>query len=199
MGIETQPVPPQTWLDMFQSFFHRQDTLLGYMAETQREILALLRTLTGIPTPIIKVPPTPVTIVPPEYAYPIPVLPEPLGRVRKFNPTALITTASFAEVIGYAVTSGMEFDLANIAFSADQDTLVKLQWGGNDLTPTFYVAGKIPFVQWFPAKYYDPTGKPIVGDGQSKLSLQAAMPSGGSPTTYCFGEIVGDEVTPPSS
>jgi hypothetical protein len=201
LGIETQQPPAPTIFDQINGWFKRQDALLGYMAETQREILALLRALTGIPTSFPAVKPTPVSLVIPETSYPLPVIAEPLGRIRKFTPanTPIVTTASFAEVIGYAPTNDMEYDLANFAISADQDVLCKLTWGGNDFTQTFYVAAKIPFIQWVPPKYYGLDGNPVVGDGKSKLSLQAAMPSGGSATAYCYGELVGDEVTPPSS
>jgi len=56
---EEKPVPEPTLLDLFQGFFHRQDKLLEYMAETQRQMLMLLRTISGVPT----LPPTPITSV----------------------------------------------------------------------------------------------------------------------------------------
>jgi hypothetical protein len=203
LGIETKQPPAPTIFDQINDLFKRQDALLGYIAETQREILQILRS--SSPTPIIvRGPVTPVSLsidTSGLLASPLPVLAEPLGRVRKFTPSAspLVTTAVFQEVIGYKVTSGMEFDMAFFAISADQDVLVKLQWGGNDFTQVYYVMAKVPFVMWVPPKYYGPDGKPVIGDGSSTLSLQAAMPSGGSATAYCYGEIVGDEITPPSS
>jgi hypothetical protein len=126
----------------------------------------------------------------------LPVVAEPLGRVRKFTPgtTPIVTTAVFQEVVGYAVTNTKEFDIAYFCISADQDVLAKIVWGSLDFTQTYYVVAKVPFVMYFPAKFYGPDGKPVVGDGKTKLSLQAMMPSGGSATVNCFGELAGDEL-----
>ena len=192
---------------------------MGYMAETQRQMLALWRAYTGIPaaapivvpgapapTPsLITVSPTPVSIsispTAPEMwpllvPAPLPVVAEPLGRVRKFTPgtSPIVTTATFQEVVGYAVTNTKEFDIAYFCISADQDVLAKIVWGSLDFTQTYYVVAKVPFVMYFPAKFYGPDGKPVVGDGKTKLSLQACYPSGGSATVNCFGELAGDEL-----
>jgi hypothetical protein len=189
---------------------------MGYMAETQRQMLALVRAYTGIapvapalapvpspgpatvsPTPVsISISPTAPEIWPLLVPSPLPVVAEPLGRVRQFTPgtAPIVTTASFQEVIGYKVTNEKEFDIAYFTISADQDVLAKLIWGAIDFTQTYYVVAKVPFVMYFPAKFYGTDGKPIIGDGKTKLSLQACYPAGGSATVNCFGEIAGDEL-----
>lgn len=207
---EEKPVPEPTLLDLFKGWFTRQDRLLEYMAETQRQMLMLLRQISGVPAipptaPPIVIPPTAPPSVTVEVTgiteealenlikTPLPVVASPFGRVKKKG-SLTETTESYQTVCEILVTSGKEFQLANFSISADQDILCKLMWQDKDLTPVYYVMGKLPFVQWFPPKYYTEEGQPIVGDGKSKLQLKACYPTGGVASAYLEAEIVGDEI-----
>jgi hypothetical protein len=187
---------------MLSRFFHRQDELLGYVAETQRQSLALLRVLSGVPAgaalPSPRIEVTAISdiaikgLVQDLLKAPLPVLAYPLGRIKKKGSLSA-TTESYQTVCEITVTAGKTFNLANFTISADQDILAKLMWQNKDLTPVYYVMAKLPFVQWFPPHYCTDEGKALVGDGQSKLELKAAYPTGGSASTYCEGEVTGDE------
>jgi len=198
---EEKPVPPPTFWDMLSRFFHRQDELLGYVAETQRQSLALLRVLSGVPAgaalPSPRIEVTAISdiavkgLVQDLLKAPLPVLAYPLGRVKKKGTLASVDT-SYTTVCEITVTAGKTFDLANFSLSGYGDDMwVKLVWQGKDLTPVFYIMEHLPFVQWFPAKYYTDEGKALVGDGTSKLQLQVRAEDG--TITVCDGELVGDE------
>jgi hypothetical protein len=198
---EEKPVPPPTFWDMLSRFFHRQDELLGYVAETQRQSLALLRVLSGVPAgvalPSPRIEVTAISdiavkgLVQDLLKAPLPVLASPFGRVKKKGTLASVGT-SYTTVCEITVTSGKTFDLANFSLSGYGDNMwVKLVWQGNDLTPVFYVMEHLPFVQWFPPHYYTDEGKALVGDGQSRLQLQVRAETG--TITVCDGELVGDE------
>ncbi len=198
---EEKPVPEPTLLDWFRGHFTRQDKLLEYMAETQREMLVLLRTLTGVPPTPPPVPP--VVVTPVEITaisevtlenlmkMPLPVMAYPFGRVKKKGTEASVST-TYKTVCEIEVTSGKTFELANFSISGyGDDMFVKLVWQTKDLTPVFYVMEHLPFVQWFPPHYYTDEGKPLIGDGKSKLQLQVRAEDG--TITVCDGELVGDE------
>ena len=199
---EEKPVPEPTLLDLFQGFFHRQDKLLGYMAETQRQTLTLLRAIAGVPVlpvptleaPAVTVEVTGITEDALEQLLktPLAVMAWPLGRVKKKG--TLTTTTSYQTLCSITVTKGKTFQLANISMSADQDVICKLVWQDKDLTPVYYVMAELPFDKWFPPRYHTDEGKSLLGDGSAKLELKVAYPSGGSASSYCAGEIVGDEV-----
>lgn len=126
-------------------------------------------------------------------ATPLPVMAYPLGRVKKKGNLAA-TTTEYVTVCEITVTSEKEFQLGNFCISADQDILAKLVWQDKDLTPAFYVMGELPFDKFFLPHYQTDEGKPLVGDGKSTIKLQACYPTGGTASTYCEGEIVGDEI-----
>jgi hypothetical protein len=177
------------------------------MAETQRQILAMMKGPAGVTYAPFIVPGTPGTpiIVPVEVKsftketiekmmqMPLPVMAAPFGRVRKKGSLAA-TTTTYETVTEITVANEKEFELSNFSISADQDLVCKLLWQDKALTPIYYVMAKLPFDKWFPPKYYLEDGKPIMGDGKSKIQLQAAYLSGGTGSTICEGEIVGDEV-----
>lgn len=205
---EEKPVPEPTLLDLFQGFFHRQDKLLEYLAETQRQMLTLLRTVSGV-SPVLPPPPAP-PILPPTAApvtvevtgiteealeklmqMPLPVMAYPLGRVKKKGTLASVGT-TYRTVCEITVTNGKEFQLANFSLSGyGDDMFIKLVWQDNDLTPVFYAMEHLPFVQWFPPHYYTDEGKALLGDGKSKLQLKVRAEDG--TVTVCDGELVGDE------
>jgi hypothetical protein len=204
LAQEGNKVPEATLLDLFQGFFHRQDKLLEYMAETQKQILVLIRAMSGVPPVLPPVLPSApgVTVEVSgmtEEAFekfmkmPLPVMAYPLGRVKKKGSLSA-TTTSYVTVCEITVTEGKEFQLGNLSISADQDILCKLMWQDKALTPVFYVMGKLPFDKFFLPHYMTDEGKALVGDGKSKLQLQACYPTGGTASTYCEGEIVGDEL-----
>jgi hypothetical protein len=196
---EEKPVPEATLLDLFQGFFHRQDKLLEYMAQTQREMLILLRTISGVP-PVLPPTAAPVTVevtgVTEEalerlMRTPIPVMAYPLGRVKKKGTLASVDT-TYTTVCEITVTDGKEFQLANFSLSGYGDDMwAKLMWQDKDLTPVFYVMEHLPFDKWFPPHYFTDEGKPLVGDGKSKLQLKVRAEDG--TITVCDGELVGDE------
>lgn len=202
---EDKPVPEATLLDLFQGFFHRQDKLLEYMAETQRQMLALLRTISGAAPAL---PPLPPVLLPaPSVSVelmgiteegleklmktPLPVMAYPLGRVKKKGTLASVGT-TYTTVCEITVTTDKELQLDNFSISGyGDDMFVKLMWQDKDLTPVFYVMEHLPFVQWFPPQYFTDEGKPLLGDGKSKLQLKVRAEDG--TITVCDGEIVGDE------
>jgi len=199
---QEQPVPPPTFWDMLSRFFHRQDELLGYMAETQRQTLQLMRVLTGVPA-VPVAPPTRLevtaiseiaikSLVEDLKQIPLPVHAYPLGRVKKKGTLSNVGT-TYTTVCEITPTSGKTFELGNFSLSGYGDDMwVKLVWQGKDLTPVFYVMEHLPFDKFFLAKYYTDEGKPLVGDGQSKLQLQVRAEDG--TVTVVDGELVGDEV-----
>lgn len=189
-------------LDLFQGFFKRQDKLLEYMAQTQRQTLVLLRTMAGVPPVPPVLPPTPpatpveITVVNEAVLEqfmktPLPVMAYPLGRVKKKGSKATVVT-TYQTVCEITPTSEKTFELANFSISGyGDDMFVKLVWQDKDLTPVFYVMEHLPFVQWFPPKYFTDEGKPLLGDGKSKLELKVRAEDG--TITVCDGELVGDE------
>jgi len=198
---EEKPVPEPTLLDLFQGFFHRQDKLLEYMAETQRQMLVLLRTISGVPAlppapapaPSVTVEVTGITEEALEQLMqmPLPVMAYPLGRVKKKGTLASVGT-TYTTVCEITVTDGKEFQLANFSLSGYGDDMwVKLVWQDKDLTPVFYVMEHLPFDKWFPPHYYTDEGKALLGDGKSKLQLKVRAEDG--TITVCDGELVGDE------
>jgi len=116
----------------------------------------------------------------------IPVIARPKGSIiAKGNVT---TGASYATVASRTVTNTKTFQLAKIIVSCDQDIYYKLRWNAVDISAEIYVAGTIPFTDWFPYDYYS-----MLGDGAKAFDIQVKYPSGGSAGT-CFAEIVGEEV-----
>jgi len=158
--------------------------------------------LTGVaptpPVPPIVVTPTPIEVTAISDATlemfmktPLPVMAYPLGRVKKKGTQASVST-TYKTVCEIKPTSGKTFELANFSLSGyGDDMFVKLMWQDKDLTPVFYVMEHLPFVQWFPPHYFTDEGKPLLGDGASKLELQVRAEDG--TITVCDGELVGDE------
>jgi len=160
-------------------------------------MLMLLRTISGVPT----LPPVPgmsieLTGISKEalerlLLSPWPVIAYPLGRVKKKGTKASVST-TYVTVCEITVTDGKEFQLANFSLSGYGDDMwVKLVWQDKDLTPVFYAMEHLPFDKWFPPHYYTDEGKPLMGDGKSKLQLQVRAEDG--TITVCDGELVGDE------
>jgi len=195
---EEKPIPEATLLDLFKGFFTRQDRLLAYMAETQRQMLGLLRTISGVPPVLPTVPSVSVEVAGvTEEALerllrtPLPVIAAPWGKVKKKGSKSSVGT-TYTTVCEITVTAEKEFQLSNFSLSGyGDDMFVKLVWQDKDLTSVFYVMEHLPFVQWFPPHYYTDEGKALIGDGKSKLQLQVRAEDG--TITVCDGEIVGDE------
>lgn len=204
MAAEEKPVPPPTFWDLIERFFHRQDELQGYMAETQRQLLEIVRALSGVAPPIPVAPGARIEVtaisevamkglVQDLMKAPLAVYAYPLGKVKKRGSLSA-TTASYETVCEITVNNGKTFQLGNFSISADQDILCKLLWQDKQLTPVFLVMAKLPFDKFFLPEYYTDDGKPLLGDGKSKLQLQACYPTGGTASAYLEGEIVGNEV-----
>lgn len=116
----------------------------------------------------------------------LPVIAHPKGGVLAKG--SLTTTASYQTVASRTVTVGTSLQLAKILVSCVQDVVYKLRWNAVDISAEIYVAGKVPFPDWFPWDYYA-----MPGDGAKAFDIQVKYPSGGSAGT-CNAEIVGEEV-----
>jgi len=172
------------------------------MAETQRQTLTLLRAIAGVPVLPVPTLEAPAAIVEVSgiteeglerlLKTPLAVMAWPLGRVTKKGTSASVST-SYTTVCEITPTKDKTFELANFSISGyGDDIFVKLVWQSKDLTPVFYIMEHLPFVQWFPPHYFTGEGKPLLGDGSSKLQLQVRAEDG--TITVCDGELVGDEV-----
>lgn len=188
--------------DLFRGYFSRQDRLLEYMAESQRQILMLLRayappTLIVPPAapaaPSVSVEVAGVTVQAYEKLLrtPLPVTASPFGRIKKKGTQASVST-TYVTVCEIEPSNGKTFEPANFSLSGyGDDMFVKLVWQDKDLTPVFYIPEHWPLQQWFPPRYYTDEGKPLLGDGKSKLQLKVRAEDG--TVTVCDGELVGDE------
>jgi len=114
------------------------------------------------------------------------IIPRPKGGILEKG--SVTTTATYQTVATRTVTNGLQFQLAKIIVSCDQDVLYKLRWAGSDISAEVYVMAKVPFTDWFPWDY-----KEMIGDGSKAFDIQVKYPSGGSAGT-CYAEIVGEEV-----
>jgi len=115
-----------------------------------------------------------------------PMIPRPKGGVLKKG--SVTTTGTYQTVASHKVTTAKTFQLAKIIVSCGKDVLYKLRWNSVDISAEIYVAGTIPFPDWFPWDYYA-----MLGDGAKAFDVQVKYPSGGSAGT-CNVEIVGEEV-----
>jgi len=116
------------------------------------------------------------------------VIPRPKGGVQAVGD--ITTTASYQTVAEYAVTDDKQLQLTKIMISCDKDVQYKLVWDSTDMSIEVIVPSNTPFTDWFPWDYYL-----MMGDGIKKIKLQAKYPTDGEAGT-CFGEIIGEEVTP---
>lgn len=98
------------------------------------------------------------------------------------------TTAAYATVAEYTVPTDYKLELAKILVSCPNDVMYQLLWNGTVISPEVYVAGKVPFTDWFPWEY-----KYMRGDGSKKFQLQVKYPTGGAAAT-CHAEIIGEYV-----
>ena len=110
----------------------------------------------------------------------------PKGGVRVKG--SATTTAAYATVAEYTVLTDYKLELAKILVSCPNDVMYQLLWNGVVVSPEVYVAGKVPFTDWFPWEYVY-----MRGDGSKKFQLQVKYPTGGAAAT-CHAEIVGEYV-----
>jgi len=195
-------IPPPTFWDTLSQVFSRRDKLLEYIAATDRLIAdALIAWLSAqgitVPPTVIVAPPTIVAPTPPPPAVPgIPpemrVIPKPTGPIVAQGSLAAPTT-SYTVVAELTPNKDKRFQLTKIAVSCSEDIIVQLYWGGEALSIPYYVMAKLPFTDWFPLDYHAITHEQYLkGNGNTKLSLKAKIPSGGT-AAEVNGEIVGEE------
>lgn len=101
---------------------------------------------------------------------------------------SVTTTDTYATVATHEVTDGLTFQLAKVLVSCDKDVMFKIRWDGSTVGAEIYVAGEIPFTDWFPWDYYE-----MLGDGAKDVDIQVKYPTGGEAGT-CHAELVGEEV-----
>lgn len=114
------------------------------------------------------------------------VIPRPKGEI--IEKGSVTTTTSYQTVASRVVTDGSTFQLAKIVVSCPEDVMYKLRWNGTDISAEVYIAGKLPFTDWFPWDYYT-----MEGDGAKTFDIQVKYPTGSAADT-CHAEIVGEEV-----
>ena len=117
---------------------------------------------------------------------PAEVIPRPLG-VKKVRGSAT-TAEDYATIAEIVVSKDKTFHLTKVVVSCAEDVIFKLVWDGEDISPEYYVMGKLPFTDWFPWGW-----NPCIGDGKKKFELQAKHPPGGVAATVNV-EICGEEV-----
>lgn len=115
-----------------------------------------------------------------------PTIPRPKGGVLEKG--SITTTGSYQTVASHVVTDGKKFQLAKIIVSCNKDVVYRLLWNGTAISAEIYVAGTIPFPDWFPWDYYT-----MIGNGTKTFAVQAKYPTDGEAGT-CNVEIVGEEV-----
>ena len=113
------------------------------------------------------------------------VIPRPAGEKKSRNYKTVGTTV-YETVCEYTVTDGQVFHLTKITASAKEDFWLKLSFAGEDVSIEYYVAGGVPFTDWFPWGW-----NPCEGDGAKKVELLA---KGETVVTTVFAEIAGEEV-----
>lgn len=117
---------------------------------------------------------------------PAEVIPKPLGTTKAKG--SATTTPDYATIAEIAVAKDKTFHLAKVVVSCSEDVMFKLLWDEEDISPEYYVMGKLPFTDWFPWSWH-----PCVGDGSKKFELQAKYPPGGT-AGVVNAEICGEEV-----
>jgi len=116
------------------------------------------------------------------------VVPRPKGE--KVLRGSVTTGASYA-VVGNCkrtVPNGKTFNVTKIATSCLSDAMVKITFGGSDISIEYPISSKIALMDWFSFGE-----KQAVGDGSKVLQVEAKYPSGGSADTV-YAELVGEEV-----
>jgi len=116
------------------------------------------------------------------------VVPRPKGE--KVLRGSMTTGATYA-VVGdctRVIPSGKVFHITKIAVTSAEDAMVKITFGGSDISLEYTITGKLPLTDWF-AK----GEKVCVGDGIKTLQVEAKYPTGGAAGALGT-ELVGEEV-----
>jgi len=107
------------------------------------------------------------------------------GYPKKGNVT---TTAAYQMVVEYEVPANYKYMLSKILISCPEDVMYRIRWDGTAKSAEVYVAGGIPFTDWFPWGYIK-----MWGDGTKKIDIQVKYPTGGA-AADCHAELIGEYV-----
>jgi len=95
------------------------------------------------------------------------IIPRPRCSLRAFGCTA-VDSKDFYVIASITVPSGRRLHLTKIVASADDDVMIKIAFGGQDITGVYYVSGSTVLTDWFPYGW-----NPLTGDGSKQVAVLA--------------------------
>lgn len=102
-------------------------------------------------------------------------------------PSAGTTTADYASLVSYTVTTAKKFQLTKVLACCTKAAWIKYQWNGSDISCARLIGDNGMFIEHFPLDYYT-----MQGDGAKKFDVLVKWVTEAGTIE---GEIVGEEET----